>query len=179
MIRAEVARQRVFFALQPEVAAAREARGLAERLRLARGLKGRPITAERFHVSLHSLGDAPSDQTISKACEAVSAVAQRSFLVALNRVATFGGGALVLYGDEGVIGIDLLHKALHSALVASGVTRGPPRAFEPHMTLLWDPREAAEQVLLEPIGWRAREFVLLRSLNGEGRHEVLARWSLA
>jgi 2'-5' RNA ligase len=175
----EVGRPKVFFALHPEAAAAREARCLAERLRLARGLKGRPITAERLHVSLHSLGDAPSDQTISKACEAVSAVAQRPFLVALNRVATFGGGALVLYGDEGVIGVDLLHNALHSALVASGVTRGPRGAFEPHMTLLWDSRQTVEQLLAEPIIWTAHEFVLLRSLYGEGRHEVLARWSLA
>jgi 2'-5' RNA ligase len=129
----EVGRQKVFFALHPEAAAARKARRLAERLRLAHGLKGRPITAERLHVSLHSLGDAPSDQTIAKACEGVSAVAQRPFLVTLNRVATFGGGALVLYGDEGVIGIDLLHKALHSALVASPqpLWPGPSRGAGP------------------------------------------------
>jgi 2'-5' RNA ligase len=174
----EVGGQKVFFALRPEAPAAQEARRLAERLRLAHGLKGQPITAERLHVSLQSLGDAPSDLTIAKACEAASAVGHRPFLVALNRVATFGGGALVLYGEEGVIGIDLLHKALHSALVVPGVTRGQPFAHEPHMTLLWDRREVPEQ-LVEPIVWRVREFVLLRSLYGEGRHEVLARWPLA
>jgi 2'-5' RNA ligase len=31
---------------------------------------------------------------------------------------------------------------------------------------------------IEPITWTVNEFVLVRSLVGQGRHEVLARWPL-
>jgi 2'-5' RNA ligase len=45
------------------------------------------------------------------------------------------------------------------------------------MTLLYDRRAVAERPV-EPIRWRVRGLVLLRSLVGQGRHQVLARWPI-
>jgi 2'-5' RNA ligase len=83
----------------------------------------------------------------------------------------------VLLGDEGVIGVQLLHTAIHKALVAG--TMAPRREPEiwPHVSLLWDNGRAPRE-FVEPITWAAREFVLLDSPYGEGRHEVLGRWPL-
>jgi 2'-5' RNA ligase len=45
------------------------------------------------------------------------------------------------------------------------------------VSLLWDKVEVPPEAF-EPIGWTAREFVLLDSVLGEGRHEMLGRWPL-
>jgi 2'-5' RNA ligase len=174
------ASHRVYFALRPDPEAAAEAVALAERLRARHGLTGRPVAPERLHVSLNWIGHAPAGQAVVKASEMVSALPLPSFRVAFNRVASFGGRAgqrpLVLFGEEGVIGVQRLYEALHLALTRAGIVQGPPQAFEPHMTLLWDPADIAQE-FVEAIGWQVRELVLIDSVVG--RHNLLGRWPLA
>jgi 2'-5' RNA ligase len=173
------ASHQVYFALRPDPAAAAEAIALAERLRAKHGLTGRPLAPERLHVSLNWIGHAPAGQAVVKACEMVSSLPLPSFRIAFNRVGSFGGRAgqrpLVLFGQDGVIGVRRLYEALHLALMRPGVVRGPPQAFEPHMTLLWEPHEIEEE-FVEPIGWPVRELVLVDSVVG--RQNVLGRWPL-
>jgi RNA 2',3'-cyclic 3'-phosphodiesterase len=45
------------------------------------------------------------------------------------------------------------------------------------VSLLRDKAEVPK-TFVEPISWTAREFVLLDSVLGEGRHEILGRWTL-
>jgi 2'-5' RNA ligase len=167
---------RVYFALQPDAAAAAQAFRLAGELKRKHGLAGAPMPPERLHVSLHRLGDDHTGQTVEKARMAVAAVTQAPFRIAFNRAASFGGGALVLYGDEGVIGIELLYRAIHEALKVPGIAHGRPRQFEPHLTLL---RAAPDLPVewIEPVSWVAREFVLIHS--SDRRHHVLGRWPLS
>jgi 2'-5' RNA ligase len=170
--------RRVYFALRPDVRAAAEATALAERLRREHGLTSRPIPAARLHVSLNWLGRPAPAQTIGKACEAVSGLRLKSFVIAFNRAASFGGGhdrPLVLWGEEGVIGVELLHAALHAALARPGIVRGPPPAFEPHMTRMRGAQPVAEE-FVAPVSWRVRELVLIES--GEGRQAALGRWPM-
>jgi 2'-5' RNA ligase len=49
--------------------------------------------------------------------------------------------------------------------------------YTPHMTLLYDPRYLAAREVT-PVEWTAREFVLIHSLIGKARYEVLGRWPL-
>jgi hypothetical protein len=51
------------------------------------------------------------------------------------------------------------------------------RPFEPHLTLLRDPKAVADQVIA-PVRWKARELVLTESHYGLGRHVPLARIAL-
>jgi hypothetical protein len=45
------------------------------------------------------------------------------------------------------------------------------------MTLLRD-RAPVSETFIAPIAWRVREFVLIASHFGAGRHEILGRFSL-
>jgi 2'-5' RNA ligase len=83
----------------------------------------------------------------------------------------------VLVGDDGVIGVINLYAAIHAALVQSGLAHGPERAITPHLTLLRDRMETPEETV-DPVRWTVRDFALLRSQAGEGRHHILGRWKL-
>jgi 2'-5' RNA ligase len=177
-------RHKVFFAIRPTEVAADGLYLLAQRERSRRGMTGWPTPRERFHVSLNGLGahrDLPR-RLVARAVEACGAVPARPFVVSFNRLGSWGRGdgqrPFVLRGDEGVAGVYALHDAIHRALAAAGVVRPRSRDFEPHLTLLRD-RIAAPEEFIEPVSWRVQEFVLLDSVHGEGRHELLGRWTLA
>jgi 2'-5' RNA ligase len=173
---------RVFFALQPDAEAAEAMVRLAADLRQRHGLKGRPTPAPRLHLSLNFVGTfrgPPTRAVMEKAIGLADKVAAAPFQVTLNQVQSWKGDPhpLVLLGDEGVIGVDLLHTAIHKALaIGSMAPRRQPEIW-PQVSLLWDKREIPK-AFVEPIGWRAQEFVLLDSPFGEGRQEVLGRWPL-
>lgn len=155
---------------------------LAADLRRRHGLKGAITPAARLHMSLNFVGTfrgPPTRSVMEKAASLAAKVASRSFAVTLNHVESWKGDShpLVLLGDDGVIGVQLLHAAIHKALVAG--TMAPRREPEiwPHVSLLWD-KAGPPKAFVDPINWTAREFVLLDSPYGEGRHEVLGRWPL-
>ena len=173
----------VYFALRPPAAVAEQVRTIiAPRLR-REGLTGRLVPADRLHVSLIGLGCFPRvpSQVVEMACRVAEAIAGRPFRLAFNRLASWGRGdgqrAVVLSGDDGVIGVETLHDALHAALAARGMVRGRPRPFWPHMTVLHDRRELPE-TFVGPVNWLVEDFVLIDSLHGEGRHELVGRWRL-
>jgi 2'-5' RNA ligase len=175
---------RVFFALQPDAEAAEAMVRLATDLRRTHGLKGRVTPPARLHLSLNFVGSfrgPPTRSVMEKAMGLAAKVAAAPFQVTLNHVVTFRSGdppPLVLLGDEGVIGVELLNTAIHKALVTGSMApRREPQVW-PHISLIWD-KAPIPKTFVEPIGWTAREFVLLDSLYGEGRHEVLGRWPLS
>ncbi|HVI32983.1 2'-5' RNA ligase family protein [Phenylobacterium sp.] len=175
-------RRVVYFALQPDPPVATAAVRLAARLAAENGLGAAPVPAGRLHVSLNGLGEDPDERSVARACDAVSALRVPPFRIAFNRAGSFAGAGkrpLVLWGDEGVIGVERLHAAIHLALAGWGLAPGRVRAFEPHMTLLWTDREVAPAWLETPLAWTARAVVLLESLQGVGRQSVLGRWPLA
>lgn len=174
---------RYFFALQPPPDATDDIVRLTERLRRRRRGLGPPMRCGRHHVSLMSLGtdDTPLEAWSRRAIEAMAAVRRPAFRVAFNRIAAFGGGAgqkaLVLRGDEGVVGVDLLRADIHAALSTAGLARSRARAFEAHLTLVRGPDDTPE-TFIPPIGWTVREFVLIHSYIGEARYEIAARFPL-
>jgi 2'-5' RNA ligase len=85
---------------------------------------------------------------------------------------------LVLLGEEGVIAVKAFQQALEKAMARAGEAHhGDADHYTPHLTLLYDDTHVARRAI-EPITWTVNEFVLVRSLVGQGRHEVLARWPL-
>jgi 2'-5' RNA ligase len=97
-----------------------------------------------------------------------------SFRVCFDRAESFKNGALVLRGDDGTIGLEILRQRLSDALDGQPRTA---RAFTPHVTLLRDSHRVPEQ-RIEPIEWTVREIVLVHSLLGRTTHRHIARWSL-
>jgi 2'-5' RNA ligase len=143
----------------------------------------RPMDPARLHVSLYSLGlhrRLPRRQVV-EAVQAAGGVRFTPFVVELDRMATWGRGLgplpVVAWADEGVCGVRLLHEALHRALAGTADWRRRKPAIEPHLTL-WRASGRMPETFIAPIRWWVRDFVLLDSRYGEGRHEVLDRFPL-
>jgi 2'-5' RNA ligase len=119
----------LFFAALPAEFIAADISRLAQRQCQAHRLKGKPILAERLHVSLHNIGDYAGlpRGIVAAGREAAAAVAMPSFDVAFDRVVSFGGRSgnqpLVLRGGDGVVGLLALHRRLGAALQKVGLWR--------------------------------------------------------
>jgi 2'-5' RNA ligase len=172
---------RLFFAIFPDAAAATRVAELAQHLRGEYGLRGKLLTTERFHVTLHHLGDyvgLPQD-VVAMATEAAAGVAMPPFDVAFDRAVSFSGRPrslpLVLSGGDGVAALRTFQQALGVGMMKARLR--PEKNFTPHMTLLYGDRAVTERNV-ETVGWTVREFVLVHSLLGRTRHIPLARWPL-
>lgn len=178
------AKHMLYFALQPPPEVAAQALALAEEARGAHRLSGKPMAAGRLHVSLNNVGEFkhPPGSVIAKALAAVQHVSLRPFVIELNRLVSWsradGQHTVALSGEDGVIGVHDLYATLHKAL--GRVDFAPRRMAEitPHMTLLYDRTEVPER-FVEPVSWRATEFVLIHAAHGEGRFEVAGRIPLS
>ena len=178
---------RLFFAVLPDDAAGERIAQLARGLRSAHGLQGKPVEAERLHVSLHGLGDHAGmpDRLVEHASRAAATIALPSFTVRFDRALTFasrsrvsGRRPFVLSGGEGVAGVASLHRVLTMAMRGAGLGGGQA-TITPHLTLLYDGQLVAEQDA-GPVEWQVREFVLLHSRIGQNQpYAVLKRWALS
>jgi len=169
----------LFFALQPDPAAAGRAVELAEGLRAVHDLKARATGAQRLHVTLHHLGS-PTEETVARALGAAADLESPAFEVCFDRVASFESRArkrpLVLLSRQAMRPLQAFRSALGASLRLHGLA-ADQGAFTPHLTLLRDAHAVPEQSVA-PLGWKAREFVLIRSVIGQGRYVVLGRWPL-
>ena len=175
---------RLFFAILPSEQAIARIERLVLELSAAHALKGKPLGRERFHVSLHHVGDFTGlpQEVVAAACACAEAVTSRApFALSFDRVASFARKShnmpLVLLGDPAVHALSDLQQALAAELAGAGLGRAAGAHFVPHLTLLYDDARVIEQAT-PPIAWIAHEFVLVRSLIGRSRHEVLARLPL-
>lgn len=176
----------VFFALFPDKRAVASASQVASQLRDEHDLKGKPLDADRFHVTLQCIGahpDLPSS-VVDAACEAAATIVVRPFEVTFDRAGSFSGGQppLVLRGGDGLAPLIKFQNILAIALlkaapVGTGLRRLLSASFNPHMTLLYDRRSMPEQ-RVKTIRWTVREFVLVHSLYGRHKHVLLCRWPL-
>ncbi|HEX4742922.1 MAG TPA: 2'-5' RNA ligase family protein [Caulobacteraceae bacterium] len=176
-------RHKIFFTVPPPPEVAARILRLGDKLSEGDELRGRRTPPDRLHVSLNGLGAyaALPRKLIVRSCGVVSAIRFPSFVLAFNRVMSFGGKAgvrpLVLTGDEGMIGADMLYGEIHAALAGAGLIELRARPFTPHLTLSWEDGPRAERVI-EPIAWRVPEFHLVDSVHGQSRHDVLGKWAL-
>lgn len=175
---------RLFFALFPDPAAAARIERLAADLRTRHRLRGKPLRTDRFHVTLHHLGDhAGLPAALVQAASAVAAtVPAAPFDIVFDRVATFSRRStnkpvILRGGDDGLAALTAFQRRLGAALQDAGLGRWVDLRFTPHLTLMYDDRGLPEAPV-EPIRWTAREFVLVHSLIGKTEHRHLARWPL-
>ena len=179
--------ERMFIAIRPDAPTAQRIEALAQALRRTHGLKGRSLGPERFHVTLHLIGDFAGGvppSVIEAALHAARPVADVAspFHAAFDHVASFRrkrrSMPLVLLGGDGVEGVAQLQQSLLAALVEAGLVSGPVDArYTPHLSLLYDDLPLAPQPI-DPLAWKVSELLLVRSLLGQSRHEVLARLAL-
>jgi 2'-5' RNA ligase len=179
-----VAGHKLFFALRPDDAAAESIARAATAAHEARGLPARLRPSRIFHITLHYFGyfdGEPDAALVAAACRAASDVVRPAFDLGFDTFESWGGsraGAhpFVLTGGPGLQGARELHDALVERLAAQGLPV-PEREFRLHLTLRYDKRPAPAWAVDLP-GWRASDFVLVKSPQGQTRHDVMARWPL-
>jgi 2'-5' RNA ligase len=176
--------QRLFFALRPPPEAVAAIGAVAERLRGALRIDGKWTKPEKYHVTLNFLGTHPSvpQSLIDAATQAASEFAFAAFTLTLDRAWRFRGrgqSPCILLADAASENVlrDFCN-ALGARLHAHAAPFESAREFTPHLTLAYGDWHAPTPLPIEPIRWPARDFVLLRSDVGSGRHEQLAIWPL-
>jgi RNA 2',3'-cyclic 3'-phosphodiesterase len=173
---------RLFFAVLPDAAAIAQVGAITDTLFRAHGLSGRRLAPRRLHVTLHPIGDfagLPND-VAARALAAGESLRHAPVAIRFDKAGSFVRRhrtlPLVLRGGGQVIPLIALQHALGEAMARQGLRHLSPH-YTPHMTLLYDPRYVEARAVM-PLEWTAREFVLIRSLIGKARYEVLGRWAL-
>ena len=175
---------RLFFALYPDrETAAQQIAPLATALRASQRLHGKILPTERFHVTLHHLGDFAGlpPSLVQAASAAAEAVRCPPFELEFDRAASFDNkrgrnNPFVLQGGDALQPVADFQRALGAALQTAGLK--PDARFTPHVTLLYDDRVVPASPVVPPVRWTAHEFVLVHSLIGQGIHMPLGRWPL-
>jgi 2'-5' RNA ligase len=169
----------LFFSLFPASADALKIVGIIGVLLRARGLTGKALLPHRLHVTCHDLGnftELPQD-LVDAAIDAGDSLAFDAFEVVFDRAMSYpSAGTYVLSGTDGTRQLTAFREELGEAMWGRGLRAS--RSFTPHMTLAYDRHVVAEHAI-EPVRWRALEFVLIRSHVGKGIYDVLGRWPLA
>lgn len=173
---------RLFFAIYPDPATAAGVAQRADTLRAVHQLSGRPLARERFHITLHHLGDHAGVRRdiVAMAGEAAETITASSFEVSFDRAASFhngGNNPFVLLAGEGLESLKALQSDLGLAMARAGLGKLVDKSFTPHMTMLYDKRLVGEQAVA-PVKWAVSGFTLVHSLLGRTEHIPLARWAL-
>ncbi len=173
---------RLMFLLYPDPATAETIAREARRLKDALGLRGQPLLTDRFHVTLHHLGDyvgLPADM-VRKGEAAGAALAHAPFEVVFDRAVSFanrpGNNPFTLQGGEGVRELIAFQQALGLKMAGAGLK--PDKSFLPHITLLYDGQVIPAQDVA-PIRWTVHRLVLVQSKLGQTQHIILKAWDLA
>lgn len=173
----------LFFALMPPPATAQALTRMARELKQRHGLQGRPLDEDRFHLSLHGLGEyagLPPDLE-ARGREAAALVASPPVDVRLDQVASFGNPRvqhpIVLTTQMPSAGLLELHRQLGQAMARAGLGRHASKALSPHVSLIYVQHVLPGETV-PPLQWTATEFTLVHSLPGLHRHTHLGRWPL-
>lgn len=175
-------RDNYFFALLPDRSTALQIDRLAVHLRRQHKLEGRLIGVDRYHVSLHrgmAFGCSPGE-LVARMKQAADRVPAKGFALGFDQAMSFYLGprkpAFVLSSSDDLPALNELHRALGQAMAVMGLQ--VDRTFTPHLTMLYDARLVAKAAV-PSIRWMARDFVLIRSLVGLSRYELLGQWPLS
>jgi 2'-5' RNA ligase len=177
------ATDRLFFEIFPDMSAATRMASVADKLRIEHGLVGRVVPAARLHVTLEFLGDYAGLplNIVASACDAAASIAMPACEVVFDRAASLSGGRhvkpFVLFGQAGLAALSILQGNLRRALDAAGLAPASRIGYNPHLTMLYDPRSIAERPV-EPTTWTVQEFVLVHSRVGRRQYSMLGTWPL-
>jgi 2'-5' RNA ligase len=164
---------RLFFAIRPPEAT--RPYFLEEQVSFGPGHAVRP---EHLHLTTAILDDHLAfPQGIAERLQAVGdAIVADQFPIVLDQVAA-SEHSVVMIPSEPLHSFRAFQQGLAKAMARAGL--GPRRGwrFSPHVTLLYRPGAPLRQ-WTDALSWTVTEFVLIDSLLGLTRHEVLARWPL-
>src|SRR5258708_34129947 len=151
---------RLFFAVWPAPAAASALARVGESLAGLAG--GRPVPADKIHMTLAFLGSLDEEET-GAAVLAASAVKGREIRMAIDSVGSFRASRV---GWAAPSQPDAALAELQATLAGRLRTRGftlEDRAFAPHVTLVRKIGKPGSRRPAEPVEWRSTAFRPLES----------------
>lgn len=175
---------RLFFALMPDDATRQQLVAVARALKTSRpGLRARWIHPDRYHATVHFLGDHATlrPSVIDGAIAAADKIAAAPFTWTLDGITSFRGREppCVLRGVETCAPLQQLWSALGKTLALAGQGARLERSFTPHVTLAYSHGTMLEQAEVEAVAWPVTDFALVHSVVGQGNYRILGRWRLA
>nr|WP_269763889.1 RNA 2',3'-cyclic phosphodiesterase [Sulfuricella denitrificans] len=168
---------RLFFALWPSAAASAE---LVMAGQCLYGICGGRLTRmETIHLTLAFLGEVGPER-IGDLLELAGEIRVPEFNIGLTRFGWWPHNRIV-WAAPGETPVELVRliDSLREKLLGAGF-RFDTKSFVPHITLLRKADCRKNPLLAGAIEWRARDFVLVRSVSGESgsSYEVVGRWKL-
>ncbi len=165
---------RFFFAIRPDEETARAIDAFA-----ASELPGlRRLKLAHQHVTLALTGDFPAfpDDLVRRLLAAGAEVRAEPFDLPLTLLS--GSRRSVALCPEGPVApLAVFQRQIAQAMARHDVPMREGWTFNPHQTLGYRKGEPFSRQVGGFV-WTARDFVLVRSLVGLSRHEVLGRWPL-
>ena len=164
---------RLFFAIWPGAMASRELARLGEALAGLAG--GKPVPAEKIHMTLAFLGPV-QDEDAASAVAAAGAIRGEAVHMTIDTVGSFGRARVGWAAPSGVVpALATLQARLSGELRDRGFAL-EDRQFNPHATLARKIQRRVAPAPTAAIEWRSNAFTLVRSTAG--RYEVLESWGL-
>lgn len=157
----------LIFMVKPPMAVAQ----VIDELRIALGVP-RHYSVDRLHITLLLAGDVSrGEAVIMDLVDAATKIRQAPFRVVFDLVASN-----VLLGSDAMEGALAFQRRL--ALAVADYAQDPRQVFRPHISL--DYGKAVERHHgIDAISWLVEEFLLIESVQGEGRHVVRERFPLS
>lgn len=174
-----------FFALSPSPEVRLELSKCAEALRATQNFNGSWISSERYHLTLHHLGQYPEVRAdlVSRAIKAAGNIQSKPFDLVLDQFMCFdsrtGRYPCVATTAGELPDLNNFWQLLKNNLLAVRLGEKLGSSFKPHATLLYNRQPLGEPRAIEPIKWHVTDFVLIESLVGKSEHIELGRWSLS
>lgn len=164
---------RLFFAIRPPAGAVRY---IVEEQRCFG--PGHAVRPEHLHLTTLIVNDhAIFPAAIAeRMCAIGDGIAADQFSIVLDQVAA-SHRSVVMVPSEPLRTFQVFQRRLANGMMRAGLGQRHNWRFSPHVTLLYRHGPPLRQ-WTDALSWTATEFVLIHSLLGETRHEVLARWPL-
>jgi 2'-5' RNA ligase len=169
-------RDRIYFAIQPELRVLDSIAGVTASLVKRYGLRGRPRPLDTLSISVLGVGFAEelSPEQVAIAAEAARTVAFRPFALTLTEAVSYrrrDGNALVLRCGEGSEHVNDLAHALFDRTFAGGFQPRGTIDGQPHLTVLYDSILVPPTRLAWPIHLDVTGFALVRNHSNLGRYD--------
>ena len=175
---------RLFFAVRPPPEVAAAIGQVAAGARSSGLLRGHWLQAAKYHITVHFLGGfafVPED-LVERARSAADALRFAAFDIVLDRMTSFPGRrqspCILCCTPAAAAALRDLWSVLRAGCDNAGATAPQQDTFVPHLTIAYANRALPEPIPIEPLRWRADEFLLLHSDVSAASHKPLGSWAL-
>jgi RNA 2',3'-cyclic 3'-phosphodiesterase len=174
---------RLFFAVWPDSAIRAQIAAATQVLKQYPHHRGRWLKPDRYHITLHFLGDFSRmpDALATRACDIAAGVAGRAFALSLDRAGSFRNHSIPWWLGCSNIPAEMsdLWDQLATAMRHCDVAYEAKLPLTPHVTVLRDSDVTLPLVPIPRLIWQVDEFVLIHSrIGAKSQYRLLGRWPL-